>query len=165
MLVVQQFTDIPTNLLSKQMVFLDLRHIHSEFSKNHFDVHVFTFHWSPSSEESESGISFPTKKPPSLACSFFSFVLCAYWVRKVEISLFWVNSHLKHFQEEVNVKPPHAEALPDDSKQEGDADDEEDGGEEDVDRGEDEQLQKHSHLWNMRNIDHFQIAADSCGAK
>ena len=54
--------------------------------------------------------------------------------------------HLKYFQEEVNVKPPDAKALSDDGKQEGDADDEEDGREEDVDRGEDKKLQKHSHL-------------------
>ena len=83
----------------------------------------------------------PWRAPSSLSC-------CAHTEqRKCEFLFFsGVNSHLKHFQEEVNVKPPHAEALPDDSKQEGDADDEEDGGEEDVDRGEDEQLQKHSHL-------------------
>ena len=73
--------------------------------------------------------------------------------------------HLKYFQEKVNVKPPDAKALSDDGKQEGDADDEEDGREEDVDRGEDKKLQKHSHLWNMIHIDHFQIVVGSWGTK
>ena len=61
-------------------------------------------------------------------------------------SFFGVNSHLKHFQEKVNVKPPDARVLSDDSQQECNADDEEDGGEEDVDGGQNEKLQKHSHL-------------------
>ena len=52
--------------------------------------------------------------------------------------LFEDKSHLKYFQEEVNVKPPDAKALSDDSQEEGDADDEEDWGQEDVDGGEDQ---------------------------
>ena len=52
--------------------------------------------------------------------------------------LFGEKSHLKYFQEEVNVKPPDAKALSDDSQEEGDADDEEDGGQENVDGGEDQ---------------------------
>ena len=61
--------------------------------------------------------------------------------------LFGDNDHLKNFQEEVDVKPPDTKALSDDGKEEGDADDEEDGRQEDVDGWEDQKLQKHSHLW------------------
>ena len=80
-------------------------------------------------------------------------------------SFFGDNDHLKYFQEEVDVKPPDAKALSDDSKEEGDADDEEDGRQKNVDGREDQKLQKHSHLWNVIQIDYFQIVAGSWGTK
>ena len=59
---------------------------------------------------------------------------------------FFREQHLKYFQEEVDVEPPDSETLSDDGEKEGDADDEEDGGQQDVHRRENEQLQKHFHF-------------------
>ena len=65
------------------------------------------------------------------------------------VLIFCREQHLKYFQEEVDVEPPDSETLSDDGKKEGDADDEEDGGQQDVHRRENEQLQKHFHFWNF----------------